>query len=216
MHSSTDSSPNHSLLVAKKLSQKSKKFNGEVAEKVEKMADLFREILQLVNPVASEEIIDRTPIRFSEALVEFTQGYHESLDDLLGEAIFENDGFNDLVVIKNIQFSSLCEHHVLPFFGECTIGYIPNRKILGLSKFPRLVQCVSRKMGLQERLTKEIAEAINTYLEPEGVVVVVEAGHSCMCFRGIKAFNSKTQTIYTMGSLKQKDNLDKFFQMKKD
>lgn len=181
--------------------------------KEEKISQLMEEIFKIVNPNADEEIKQKTPMRYAKALMEFTQGYSDDLDDLLKDAVFKSEGYDDLIVIKDISFSSTCEHHMLPFFGECTIGYIPNEKILGLSKFPRLVQSVSRKFQLQERLTKEVADNINKYLSPVGVVVLMKASHSCMCFRGIKSWKSETQTIYTLGNLKKKENLDKFLQM---
>lgn len=191
---------------------KFKHING-YSTKIEKVSKLMREILETINPKAKEEIINKTPIRFAESLIEFTQGYHDDLDAIIPDAVFDSEDFNDMIIVKDIMFSSICEHHLLPFFGDCAIGYIPKKKILGLSKFPRLVLSLSKKMQLQERLTKEIVDAINLYLEPSGVVVIINAAHSCMCYRGIKSWDAKTQTIFTSGCLKEKDNLDKFFNM---
>jgi GTP cyclohydrolase I len=181
--------------------------------KLKRLTNLMSQVLYIINPNADEKILQKTPERFSKALLEFVDGYQVDLEKLLNDAIFDSEGYDDLVIVKNIEFTSLCEHHMLPFFGKCTIGYYPRDKILGLSKFPRLVGALSKKMHLQERLTKEIAEAIDKYLNPLGVVVAVSSSHSCMCFRGIKSFNSQTDTIYSLGILKEKDNLNKFFSL---
>lgn len=185
-------------------------------EKEEKISQLTKEILLLSNPEASEEIINKTPMRYAKALMEFTSGYNEDIKNLLNDAIFPSEDFNDLIIVKDINFVSNCEHHMLPFFGDCIIGYIPNKKILGLSKFPRLVNSLSKKFHLQERLTKDIGNTLNEYLEPKGIVVLVNARHSCMCFRGVKSWDSKTKTIFKLGCLKEKEYLDEFFNLLKE
>jgi GTP cyclohydrolase I len=186
--------------------------NGSIS-KQDKIEFLMREILRTVNPNLTEEIMDKTPTRYAKALLEFTKSYEANIFETIGEAVFENEGYNDLIIVQDINFSSICEHHLLPFFGTCNIGYIPKDKIFGLSKFPRLVEFLSKKMHLQERLTKEIADNINKFLEPEGVIVTINSSHSCMCFRGIKSFDSKTQTIYSIGSMKEYGNIQKFLSM---
>lgn len=170
-------------------------------------------ILKLLNPNAQPEIMLKTPGRYADAMIEMTKGYDLDLEKLMNEAVFDSEKYHEIIIVKDIHFSSLCEHHLLPFFGDCCIGYIPDKKILGLSKFPRLVDALSKKLHLQERLTKEIADGIHKLLEPYGVVVLINSIHSCMCFRGIKAFDAKTQTIYTTGKFKEKESLDLFFQM---
>jgi GTP cyclohydrolase I len=202
------------ILKKEKLSNGDSKENGSNT-KVVQIAKLMKEMIEILNPNAESEIMSKTPFRFAEAMLELTQGQHENAMETISDAIFDSEGFDDIILVKHINFNSICEHHLLPFFGECTIGYIPDGKILGLSKFPRLVQSLSKKMHIQERLTKEIAEHINKALNPLGVVVMLSSTHSCMCFRGVKSFNSKTDTIYTLGSLRQKDNLDKFFSILK-
>ena len=192
--------------------------NGDPSEngsdsKVVKIAKLIKEMLEIINPNAEAEIINKTPFRYAEAMLEFTQGHQENALETISEAIFDSEGYNDIIIVRDINFNSMCEHHLLPFFGECTIGYIPNKKILGLSKLPRLVQTLSKKLQIQERLTKEIAENIHTALNALGVVVIISSIHSCMCFRGIKSFNAKTETIFTLGNMKDKENLDKFFNL---
>jgi GTP cyclohydrolase I len=188
--------------------------DGEKVEvsKANKIAVLIKEMLEIINPNACEEVMTNTPLRYAKALMEFTSGYDEVP---LGDGgVFDNEGFDDLIIIKDINFNSMCEHHMLPFFGDCSIGYIPKDKILGLSKFPRLVQSISKKFQIQERLSKEIADELNKALDPVGVVVKITCSHSCMCFRGIKSFNAKTDSIFTTGCFRNDKNaLDKFFNL---
>jgi GTP cyclohydrolase IA len=200
------------IIKKEKLTNGNSKENG-TNTKVVQIAKLVKEMLEILNPNADNEIMSKTPFRYAEAMLELTQGQQENALETISDAIFDSEGYDDMIIVKDINFNSICEHHLLPFFGDCTIGYIPNGKILGLSKFPRLVRSLSKKMHIQERLTKEIAEHVNKALDPSGVVVLLTSTHSCMCFRGVKSFNSKTDTIYTIGALKQKENLDKFFSM---
>jgi GTP cyclohydrolase I len=187
--------------------------NGTGDGKVEEISKLMKEILRIVNPNLKDDIMSKTPIRYAKAMMEFTQGYSDDIDTIISDAVFDNEDYNDIIKIKKINFNSICEHHLLPFHGECTIGYIPNKNIMGLSKFSRLVQSMSKKLHLQERLTRDIAQTINRILQPLGVVVEINSIHSCMCFRGVKSFNAETSTIYTIGSMKEKDNLIKYFKM---
>jgi GTP cyclohydrolase I len=178
-----------------------------------RLAKLIKEMLLILNPNPKEEILTKTPLRYAEAMMELTESNRKIYTDPFCEAIFDSEGYDDMIVVKKINFNSICEHHLLPFFGDVSIGYLPNKKILGLSKFPRMVQLLSKKMTIQERLTKEIAENINSCLDPHGVVVTMSSTHSCMCFRGIKSFNSKTETIYSIGQMKMQENIDKFFKL---
>jgi GTP cyclohydrolase I len=178
-----------------------------------RLAELIKEMLLILNPHSKNEILTKTPLRYAEAMMELTESNRKTYVEPFSEAIFESEGYDDMIVVKDINFNSICEHHLLPFFGHVSIGYLPNKKILGLSKFPRLVQLLSKKMTIQERLTKEIADNINSCLDAQGVVVRISSTHSCMCFRGIKSFNSKTETIYSIGQMKIKENLDKFFKL---
>jgi GTP cyclohydrolase I len=187
--------------------------NGRGDSKVEEISKLMKEILRIINPNLKDEIMSKTPIRYAKAMMEFTEGYSDDIDKIISNAVFENEDYNDMIKIKKINFNSTCEHHLLPFHGECTIGYIPNKHIMGLSKFSRLVQSLSKKLHLQERLTCEIAETINKILQPQGVVVEINSIHSCMCFRGVKSFNAETSTIYSIGSMKENDNLLKYFKI---
>jgi len=189
--------------------------NSTEKEKEEKISLLMKEILLLTNPEASEEIINKTPLRYTKALMEFTSGYNDNIETIIKDAIFPSENFNDLIIIKDINFVSTCEHHMLPFFGDCAIGYIPNEKILGLSKFPRLVNSLSKKFHLQERLTKDIANILEEYLQPRGIIVLINASHSCMCFRGVKSWGSTTKSIFKLGCLKEKEHLNEFFNLLK-
>jgi GTP cyclohydrolase I len=184
--------------------------SNDPTSKQDKIELLMREILKTVNPNMSQEIMEKTPLRYAKALLEFTKSYNDNITEAIGEAVFDNEGYNELIIVRDINFSSICEHHMLPFFGTVDIGYIPKDKIFGLSKFPRLVDYLSKKMHLQERLTKEIADTIDRTLNPEGVIVTINSSHSCMCFRGIKSYDSKTQTIYTLGCMKKFENVQKF------
>lgn len=180
-----------------------------------KMEALVKEFLECIGSEhLNEEVMANTPRRFAEAMIELTRGYTTCMDKVVKAAVFDNDGFDDLILVRDIQFSSLCEHHLMPYFGTVTIGYIPDKKIMGLSKFPRLVNAVSNKLGLQERLTKEIATTVETYTGARGVIVYISSQHSCMSFRGIRCTNSSTNSIFTTGVMKEKDNIDKFFLLK--
>jgi len=185
----------------------------EKIDKEEIISNHMRNILEIANPDATEEIMEKTPMRYAKALSEFTEGYYQSIPKLLNDAIFECDNYFEPILVKEISFVSTCEHHLLPFFGEAAICYIPNQKILGLSKFPRLVQCVSKKFQLQERLTRDIANILNEYLSPKGIVVMMKAVHSCMCLRGVKSWNSETRTVYKLGAFEDKENFRMFMDL---
>lgn len=184
-------------------------------QKLKKMKEIVSELLKCIGEEhLNEEVMENTPRRFAEAMIELTKGYHSSTDKIVKKALFDNNGFDDIVLVKDIQFSSLCEHHLMPYFGTVTIGYIPDKMLLGLSKFPRLVQHIANKLGLQERLTKEIATTIEEATGAKGVCVFIASQHSCMSFRGIRSTNSSTNSIYTTGVMKDVENIKKFFLLK--
>lgn len=167
------------------------------------------------NTFLNDEVLENTPKRFVKAFAELTSGYYINIKELILSAVFDSEGYDDIVLVDDIHFNSLCEHHLLPFNGEVSIAYIPNGKILGLNKFARLVEAYSKRLSLQERLTKEIAMALETYLEPKGVVVMITSAHSCMSIRGVKSLGSKTKTVYTTGEFKSKtESLNRFFSLK--
>lgn len=167
----------------------------------ERVEDYYRDILTFVGEDPDREGLRRTPHRVTEAMKFLTQGYTQDIQTLLNGAIFQED-YQDMVVVKDIEFYSVCEHHILPFFGKAHVGYIPNGRIVGLSKIPRLVDMFSRRLQVQERLTTEIAEAIQEALKPRGVAVVLEGLHMCMMMRGVQKQDSRTVTSHVMGAFR--------------
>jgi GTP cyclohydrolase IA len=165
------------------------------------MESLIRELLKELGEDPGREGLERTPARVAKALEYLTSGYRASIDEVLNAALFTEE-YDEMVVVKDIDFYSLCEHHLLPFFGKCHIAYMPSRKIVGLSKMPRLVEMFSRRLQVQERLTTQIAQTINEVLQPRGVAVVMEALHMCMLMRGVEKQNSKAVTSAMLGAFR--------------
>ena len=160
-----------------------------------------RELLAFVGEDPSRDGLLRTPHRVAQSLKFLTRGYDQSVETLLNGAVFHED-YDDMVVVKDIEFYSLCEHHLLPFYGKVHVAYIPNGKIVGLSKIPRLVDMFARRLQVQERLTTQIAEALETALEPKGVAVVVEGAHLCMQMRGVQKQDASMVTSHVMGAFR--------------
>ncbi len=165
-------------------------------------AQLVRRELELLGEDPDREGLARTPARVAKSLAWLTRGYAQRVEDVVGGALFAAEGHRNMVMVRDIELYSLCEHHLLPFFGKVHIAYIPNEKIVGLSKLPRLVDMFARRLQVQERLTEEIALAVERVLEPVGVGVVVEAYHLCMMMRGVEKQNSKTITSALRGSFR--------------
>lgn len=163
-------------------------------QRIEALAKCYADIIALVGDNVEREGLRKTPIRAAKAMLYLTSGYRNSASETLQQAMFEHDG-SKVIVVKDIEFYSLCEHHILPFFGTVSIAYIPKGKIVGLSKLARAVNVCARKLQVQERLTTEIAENIMQTLKCEGVIVTCNAEHLCMKMRGVEKQNASTYTI---------------------
>lgn len=168
---------------------------------LEKVQGLIETILNEIGENPSREGLLKTPKRVARAYEYLTSGYHKDIHKVLNDAIFTED-YDEMVLVKDIDFYSMCEHHMLPFFGKVHIAYIPDGKIVGLSKLPRIVDVFARRLQVQERMTKEIAETISEYLKPKGVAVVSEAYHMCMMMRGVEKQNSSTTSSSMLGVFK--------------
>ena len=163
-------------------------------EKIAAIAMHYREIIKLIGENPEREGLVKTPMRAAKAMWFATQGYRQDPKEILRQAVFEYAG-SQMVVVKNIEFYSFCEHHILPFFGTVSIGYIPDGSMIGLSKLPRLVNAIARKLQVQERLTAEICREISETLSTKGVIVVCNASHLCMQMRGVEKQQASTDTI---------------------
>lgn len=163
--------------------------------------EAIKRILKALGEDPNRADLLKTPKRFLEGLAEMTSGYQEDFSEIWKGALFEGS-YDDMVVVRNIEFYSLCEHHILPFYGRCHIGYIPNKKIIGLSKIPRIVDTFSRRLQVQERLTHQIGEALIQGLNPKGLGVVLEAYHLCMMMRGVQKQNPFAVTSFMGGSFR--------------
>jgi GTP cyclohydrolase I len=165
------------------------------------MQDLIRRLLTELGEDPDREGLQKTPERVEKALSFLTSGYRADIDDVLNGALFSVD-YSEMVIVKDIDFYSLCEHHLLPFFGKCHIAYIPSERVIGLSKIPRLVDVFSRRLQVQERLTNQIADVIRDKIAPLGVAVVMEATHLCMSMRGVEKQNSFAVTSAMLGAFR--------------
>ena len=179
---------------------------------IETMKEHFLEIIQLLGENTDREGLLKTPERASKAIKFLTKGYEMDPKQILQSAMFK-ENYNEMVIVKDIELYSLCEHHMLPFFGKAHIAYIPNGQIVGLSKIPRVVDVFSRRLQVQERLTEEILNCINDTLQPEGVAVVIEASHMCMMMRGVQKQNSTTTTSGFRGTFKERDTRNEFLKL---
>lgn len=167
----------------------------------EKLQEHYQSILSLLGEDVNREGLVDTPKRAAKAMKFLTDGYEKKLDEVINDAVFEADT-DEMVIIQDIEFYSLCEHHVLPFIGRCHIAYLPNGKVLGLSKFARIVDMFSRRLQIQEGLTKQIAEAVQEVTGAKGVGVIMEGKHMCMMMRGVQKQNSSMVTSVMLGSMR--------------
>ena len=169
------------------------------------MIDAIKKILTDIGEDPSRDGLRKTPERVSQSFQYLTNGYKENADEILNGALFDVP-YDEMVIVKDIELFSLCEHHLLPFFGKCHVAYLPDKKVVGLSKLPRLVDMYARRLQVQERLTTEIAETINEKIRPRGVAVVIEAQHLCMVMRGVEKQNSVAVTSSMLGAFKDDQN----------
>lgn len=187
-----------------------------VRDQENQLKDAFEKVIENIGEDKTRQGLLRTPSRAAKAMLFFTKGYEETLSDILNDAIFDED-HDELVIVKDIEMFSLCEHHLVPFMGKVHIGYIPDKKVVGLSKIARIVEMFSRRLQVQERLTKQIAVALCEAISPTGVAVVVEATHMCMVMRGVQKTGSKTVTSCMLGVLREDPrSRDEFLSLIKD
>ena len=187
-------------------------FNIDTLPIADEIKNNFERIIDLLGEDKDREGLKKTPLRAAKAMKFLTQGYKIEPKQILQNALFDED-YNEMVIVKDIEIYSLCEHHLLPFFGKAHIAYIPDGKIVGLSKIPRVVDVFSRRLQVQERLTEQVLDCINETLEPIGVGVVIEASHMCMMMRGVQKQNSTTTTSGFRGSFKETDTRNEFLKL---
>ena len=163
--------------------------------------DLYREMIRRVGEDPTRDGLLRTPARMEKSMAFLTRGYNQTVEQVLHDALFDVD-YDEMVMVKDIEFFSLCEHHLLPFFGKAHVAYVPSGKVIGLSKMARLVDVFARRLQVQERLTRQIAESIEEAIHPQGVAVILEAQHLCMMMRGVEKQHSSTVTSAMLGVFK--------------
>ena len=184
-------------------------FNYQITEKIKKQ---YHGIISDLGEDNSREGLLKTPERAAKAMQFLTQGYKQNAEEILKSAMFK-ETYDEMVIVKDIEVYSLCEHHILPFYGKAHIAYIPDGYIVGLSKLPRIVDVFSRRLQVQERLTEQILECINNTLKPRGVAVVIEASHMCMMMRGVQKQNSVTTTSGFKGAFKNIETRTEFLKL---
>jgi GTP cyclohydrolase I len=163
--------------------------------------DLFREVIRRMGEDPARDGLLKTPERMEKSMAYLTQGYQQTVEETLHNALFDVD-YDEMVIVKDIEFFSQCEHHLLPFFGKAHVAYVPHGKVIGLSKMARLVDVFARRLQVQERLTRQVAEAIEEAIQPQGVAVILEAQHLCMMMRGVEKQHSATVTSAMLGVFK--------------
>ena len=189
--------------------KKFEEYNMQVTDDVK---NRYKNIINDLGEDIGREGLLKTPERAAKAMQFLTQGYHQDASEILKSAMFK-ESYNEMVIVKDIEVYSLCEHHMLPFFGKAHIAYIPNGYIVGLSKIPRIVDVFARRLQVQERLTEQILDCINDTLKPQGVAVVIEAAHMCMMMRGVQKQNSVTTTSGFRGQFEKQETRNEFLKL---
>lgn len=184
-------------------------YNSEVTDEIKAK---YQSIIEDLGEDVTRDGLLKTPERASKAMQFLTQGYQQDAAEILKSAMFK-ESYNEMVIVKDIEVYSLCEHHILPFFGKAHIAYIPNGQIVGLSKLPRIVDVFARRLQVQERLTQQILDCINDTLKPQGVAVVIEASHMCMMMRGVQKQNSVTTTSGFRGQFEKIETRNEFLKL---
>ncbi|MBQ4915228.1 GTP cyclohydrolase I FolE [Maribacter sp. MMG018] len=184
-------------------------YNLEITDELK---EKFSSVINEIGEDVGRDGLLKTPERAAKAMMFLTQGYQQDAEEILKGAMFKED-YDDMVIIKNIELYSLCEHHMLPFFGKAHVAYIPNGQIVGLSKIPRIVDVFARRLQVQERLTHDILECLNNTLKPKGVAVVIEASHMCMMMRGVQKQNSVTTTSGFRGQFEKIETRNEFLKL---
>jgi len=190
----------------------SKEFEERNMNAMEDVRENYASIIKEIGEDANRDGLVKTPERAAKAMQFLTQGYEQDATEILKSAMFK-ETYDEMVIVKDIELYSLCEHHLLPFFGKAHIAYIPNGHIVGLSKLPRIVDVFARRLQVQERLTEQILECINDTLKPQGVAVVIEASHMCMMMRGVQKQNSVTTTSGFKGAFKNIETRTEFLKL---
>lgn len=178
----------------------------------ESLSKYYKEVLENLGEDSQRDGLLKTPERAAKAMQFLTQGYEQDPNEILQSALFD-ESYSEMVLVKDIEVYSMCEHHILPFFGKAHVAYIPNGKVVGLSKIPRVVDVFARRLQVQERLTHQILEAIDTALQPEGVAIIIEARHMCMMMRGVQKQNSVTTTSAFTGQFKEAETRGEFLKL---
>ncbi len=189
--------------------------NGEniaADQRQARLEQLYHDIIHLVDIDPNRQGLEKTPERAAKSIEFLARGYTQNAHEILSGALFEED-YDEMVIVKDIELYSLCEHHLLPFFGKAHVAYIPNGKIVGLSKIPRIIDVFARRFQVQERLTSEILESIDEVLNPQGVAVVIEARHMCMMMRGVQKQNSVTTTSAFTGAFSEIQTRNEFLNL---
>ncbi len=187
--------------------------SADIRQESGRIAELMHEILERIGEDPTRDGLVRTPARAEKALTYLTSGYEANIASIVNGALFEVR-YDEMVIVKDIEFFSLCEHHMLPFYGKAHVAYLPGEKVIGLSKIPRIVDMFARRLQVQERLTQEIAESLQDVLKPRGVGVILEARHFCMMMRGVEKQHSGTVTSAMLGAFRQnKETRDEFLSL---